>query len=73
MAPCTSTDTPRGFVSSWTTETSTSPEIGERSGDVMTILGAKSSTVVPKRLSVALVVGRKTLTGILRGVNVPNM
>jgi len=49
--------------------------MGGRSGDVMIILGLrpgeKSRSVGPKRLSVSLPDGSNTLTGILRGVKVP--
>lgn len=70
IAPCTSTAMPRGRLSSCVTEISTSPEIGVRSGDVITILGPAAGAS-SKRLSVGARAGRKTFTGILRGAYVP--
>ncbi len=51
------------------------PDIGARSGHVMRILGLDSGEKPrsggPNRLSASLPDGRKTLTGILRGMKVP--
>ena len=70
IAPCTSTAIPRGRLSSCVTEISTSPEIGVRSGDDITILGPAAGTS-SNRLSAGARAGRETFTGILRGAYVP--
>jgi hypothetical protein len=73
-APCIVTETPRGFFSSYVIVISIRPEIGARSGLVITIFGrlpVKKSRSVPKRSSASFPEGTKTLTGIFRGVNVP--
>ena len=73
-APCIVTETPRAFFSSYAIVISTRPDIGARSGHVITIFGrppVKKSRSVPKRSSASFPVGMKTLTGILRGEKVP--
>lgn len=76
IAPCVSTATPQGLLTSCVTVISTSPAInGVRSGEDMTIFGVdaieKSISDGPNRASLAVPDGSVTFTGILRGMTVP--
>jgi len=74
-APRIVTDTPNAFFSSYPTVISTIPEIGPRSGHVITILGRlplKNARSVPNKSSVSFPDGINTFTGILRGANLPS-
>lgn len=76
MAPCTSTAIPYGCDTSCATWISTSPEMGGRSGDAMTMRARRGSEVNmapdPEMSGIGPgEAGRYTFTGILRGMTVP--